>query len=756
MKNQRSACSSVLALLLPVTLGLGCGLKRDWNYCSPQDPCKPGYVCTAGFTCVLPGDGGSDALGSVDSHGPSDLSGGGVDGLVSVSADGPGGVGPDGAGSASVSPDAAVSPAPGPDGPEPDRAPVAASPDAPVAPVPDAPSAAGPPDAPSAGGPPDAPAAGPPDAPAVGSPPDTLPADRPDAPVDAPPIGPTVDATGSCSTDKDCSSQSPLCLGNRCAKCSSDNDCTGRTGTLACATSGLCVACTANKHCTGAAGTCDTATNQCVGCVKRSDCGGVCQTCSSGGVCTALKGQDDPGVCAGTCDSTGTCKSKQGQTCQTAGGGCAAGTTCSPDGVCCDRACMGSCETCDILSSLGTCTTLAANATPHAGHTACVAADSTCAGKCNGTSTACSYPPATTACGTASCTGTSYQAAGTCSTGTCSMPPAQTCPSTGCNTATNTCNAPCAAGTTACGAACCAFTSGPCAVSPNLSSVEVFAIGDDHHIHRRVLSGTTWGAWQDIAGLNGSLIDARSDLDCSANTNTIHIVATASSPAGAFMHATGFGTSYNQFSNEIPGSTFSMGVSIGVIQTDTSGGYRRAEVLVGSPGIQDVTPGYTPGELSIPLVNQFVSSPDLAYQVGMNSSHTYLVGHDTSAQLALYHYVTSASPSSWWPPVLIAPPVTKTYSFSPTICTESNNTASVFTRHIAAVAGGKLWYSNEVGWGAGYSAWEQMGSVDVASSPDCTVTGDSTVHVVALSTAGTAVDVHGKSGSWTTTDLGVY
>ncbi|HJX64296.1 MAG TPA: hypothetical protein VJ860_10150, partial [Polyangia bacterium] len=78
MKNQRSACSRVLALLLPVTLGLGCGLKRDWNICSPEDPCKPGYVCTAGFTCVLPGDGGSDALGSVDSHGPSDLSGGGV------------------------------------------------------------------------------------------------------------------------------------------------------------------------------------------------------------------------------------------------------------------------------------------------------------------------------------------------------------------------------------------------------------------------------------------------------------------------------------------------------------------------------------------------------------------------------------------------------------------------------------------------------------------------------------------------------
>jgi hypothetical protein len=222
------------------------------------------------------------------------------------------------------------------------------------------------------------------------------------------------------------------------------------------------------------------------------------------------------------------------------------------------------------------------------------------------------------------------------------------------------------------------------------------------------------------------------------------------------MHATGFGTSYNQFSDEIPGSTFSMGVSLGVIQTDTSGRYKRGEVLAGSPMIEDVTPGLPTSELLIPLVNQLTSGPDVAYQAGTNSSHTHIVAYDTSAQLVHYHYVVSASPSSWWPAELVAPPVTKTYSFSPTICTESNFIASIFTRHLAAVAGGRLWYSRAVDWLSNFSAWEQIGSIDVASSPDCTVTGDSTVHVVALSTAGTVVDVHGKSGSWTTTDLGVY
>jgi len=72
MRNQPVVFSKILALVLPVTVGLGCGLKRDWSICAPNDkePCLPGYVCTADLRCVLPGDGGTDGVLAVDSRGP--------------------------------------------------------------------------------------------------------------------------------------------------------------------------------------------------------------------------------------------------------------------------------------------------------------------------------------------------------------------------------------------------------------------------------------------------------------------------------------------------------------------------------------------------------------------------------------------------------------------------------------------------------------------------------------------------------------
>lgn len=91
------------------------------------------------------------------------------------------------------------------------------------------------------------------------------------------------------------------------------------------------------------------------------------------------------------------------------------------------------------------------NATPHAGHAACVTSNATCAGKCDGKSAACAYPTSDVTCSLASCTGSTYQPAGTCSNGVCNTPLAQ--PYTNgntCQTSTGTCGC----SYTTCGSAC--------------------------------------------------------------------------------------------------------------------------------------------------------------------------------------------------------------------------------------------------------------------------------------------------------------
>jgi hypothetical protein len=250
-----------------------------------------------------------------------------------------------------------------------------------------------------------------------------------DAPIDVPILPPQDSGTdgtggtnGTCISDKDCPTQTPLCLANKCAKCTADTDCSGRTGPACETTSGLCVACTADKYCTSAAAKCNTTTNQCTGCLTRSDCSGTCRACTSG-VCTLVKNQDDPGVCAGTCDASGACKAKQGQACSTStdcvGGICA-------DGYCCNSLCNNSCEACNITQALGTCTALSAGATPRSGHPPCTSSDSRCPSSCQGSSTC---TPSTSTCGQTSCSSDhlSYQVTGTCSNGTCNTPPLAAC-----------------------------------------------------------------------------------------------------------------------------------------------------------------------------------------------------------------------------------------------------------------------------------------------------------------------------------------
>lgn len=78
---------------------------------------------------------------------------------------------------------------------------------------------------------------------------------------------------------------------------------------------------------------------------------------------------------------------------------CVSGTC--VDGVCCDTACAGQCEACDVPERLGTCS--AVRGEPHGERPPCGGAGSSCAGSCDGRNRAvCSYPDGMP-CGEARC-----------------------------------------------------------------------------------------------------------------------------------------------------------------------------------------------------------------------------------------------------------------------------------------------------------------------------------------------------------------
>jgi hypothetical protein len=162
----------------------------------------------------------------------------------------------------------------------------------------------------------------------------------------------------------------------------------------------------------GAAGSLCTAGDDCLsgsceeGVCCATACGGACKTCApTTGACVAVTKKDDPNSCtaATTCDAVGACKKKNGQACTTASE--CAGAICV-DGTCCDRACEGQCEACNVKDHLGTCSPVAGD--PRNGRAACTAPGTLCGGTCNGLAGAqCAYPSAVTLCASA-CNGETF------------------------------------------------------------------------------------------------------------------------------------------------------------------------------------------------------------------------------------------------------------------------------------------------------------------------------------------------------------
>ena len=274
------------------------------------------------------------------------------------------------------------------------------------------------------------------------------------------PCTPPSGGTATCDGSKcgfACASPAKQCGAKCTSGCCVDADCpiqAGTTGRCDTSTNACDYACAAGfKPC--GTGNCIPETN----CCSPSDCPGTCRTCSANGSCVSVINADDTDSCMGTCDAAATCRSKRGQTCQT-GNGCVSGTTCAPDGYCCDKACTNSCQACDIPGFLGICTPVASGA-PHGNRAACAGAGTTCGGTCaNKSDGACTYPTLT--CGSAqSCVGGVKTGTTQCDgAGHCPAGPTTTC-TIGCN-ATGTDCLTCASGQAACGGVCCPTGQGCC------------------------------------------------------------------------------------------------------------------------------------------------------------------------------------------------------------------------------------------------------------------------------------------------------
>jgi hypothetical protein len=211
----------------------------------------------------------------------------------------------------------------------------------------------------------------------------------------------------------------------------------------------------------------------------RSTCGqtgacdglGGCAKYAADTVCTAPSCSGTTLTTAGTCDGLGTCRAPGQQSCapyqctrgacvgrctsdadcaaghacvngscgpKGLGQSCSTGTDCASgfcaDGVCCDSACGGSCRSCALPASVGTCTPVASGSRdPHGAcvdqHAPSCGTDGTCDGLGG-----CHKYPAGTACAAESCSGGAYTGGSACDgQGACRAPAAISCAPYACN-----------------------------------------------------------------------------------------------------------------------------------------------------------------------------------------------------------------------------------------------------------------------------------------------------------------------------------
>jgi hypothetical protein len=297
------------------------------------------------------------------------------------------------------------------------------------------------------------------------------------------------DATGNCklAVGQACPNGNGDCANAQCE----DGFCCNTACGGACDVCAMALGATANGTCTpapaGSVGSpacgngyaCDGTDATCPAspCATDVDCTST-DYCASNGMCTAGKAQGAacnvaaggdcesapcrecaPGICNG-----GVCSAcMQNSDCTTAG------ATFCVDKVCCDMACEGECQACDVAGHTGTCSPV--TGAPHGTRTAC-SGTGTCGGACNGTNTAaCTYPGATTVCATA-CADATETDSNCDGNGECVPGAAMACPhNLACNASTMKCATTCAVNTDcATGFVCTMGTCAPASSAPTCST----------------------------------------------------------------------------------------------------------------------------------------------------------------------------------------------------------------------------------------------------------------------------------------------
>ncbi len=251
-----------------------------------------------------------------------------------------------------------------------------------------------------------------------------------------------------------------------CEDCSGDADCPSG---LYCAADGACEPVKGRGATCDDAAEADCAEDGCRVCGSRpcvdgvccnADCAGACDACSEArgasadGTCTVLtegagrpacgggfacdgSGAECPTACAGdaSCRASHYCTPQETcapRTCNDAGD-CNGDAPYCVDGICCDAACTGQCEACDVAGSEGLCT--AVEGVPHRERSACDGAGMECGGRCDGVDrSACAYVASGTACGEASCEDNSALGASCDGQGACVEEPARACEPYACAT----------------------------------------------------------------------------------------------------------------------------------------------------------------------------------------------------------------------------------------------------------------------------------------------------------------------------------